>query len=369
MAGVSDVQKIRWVTEINAVKKPLMVNTSNLSGAKHVPDYEVKRLGPRVRPTSFGLFDLLAPELMSMVIRLLSCADLEGIRQCCRAGRETVLAINSYSRVLSHAPTILSVLKITQLDKSFTIEEVHHTLVNRGCTTCGQFGGFVFLPSFTRCCQNCAETNANFMPISAHAAKKAFGIKSQRALDSLPHMKTMPNFYTTNDGSYKNCSKRSITLLSRDLAQKLRNPSHVINPKHDPVYVAENTIRAYQRYMAITPLPWYCSTTGYVEHGLRCGGCILRAKGHNRCQVFTGTLFRNVEEMEVAFEILPDESIPCSIRNSGSTVNQCSRKNARDILYDGHGLLAHVRQCKWAQHIIDEKSAEARTLARYGQWS
>lgn len=362
MAVVSDMQKIRWVTEINCIKKPLMANTSSLVGANHVPDYVVQRLRPRVGPSSFGLFDLLAPELMVMVIRLLSCADLETLHQCCPVGRQTVLSLISYSRVLYYAPAILSVLKETQLAKSFTIAEIHQTLITRACATCGKFGGFVFLPSFTRCCQDCAETNPRFMPISANGAQKAFGIKSKKALDSLPHMKTIPNVYTNKDGAIKNC-KNSITLLSRDMAQKIGNPSHV-----DPTYVVKNTIKAYQRYMAITPLPYYNPLGGFVERGLRCGGCIQRARWHKKCTVFTGTIFNSVEEMEAAFEILPDESIPCSIQTLGSTVNQCCRKHACDILYDGPGLLAHMRQCKWAQNIIEEKSAQTAVLSRYSTY-
>lgn len=250
---------------------------------------------------------------MSMVLGYLPCSDLEAFHQCNSTCRETILSLTSYCRVLSHAPTILSILKKTELDKIFTIEEVYQTLVTRGCTVCGKFSKLVFLPSFTRCCQTCAETQSKFMPITTKGAKMAFSV-TKEALNSLPHMKIIPNVYTNGEGSIKSC-KKSITLLSRNIAQKLRNPSHVVtDPKYDPARMAMTSIKSYQRYMAITPLPYFSRQKGVVEGSFHCGGCVLRATGHNACIVLRDKNFQTMEEVEAAFVMLPDNSIPCLIQ-------------------------------------------------------
>ena len=270
-------------TEYEDCWQRAMIKTIDYGESWQVPKYRVTRLRRQIPHPSFGNLGKLPPELLCMVFRHLTCDDMEALHSCSTGGRIAALAFPQYRNLLKHAPTILAILKETGLARSFTITKIYETFASSLCTNCGQFGGFVFLPSFTRCCIHCAETDLRFLPISRDGAKNEFGVKKS-VMDSLPQLNVIEGYYSSFCGEIKYYKQR-LTLFSRELVKRLRNPNHELAyARHSQREVGDHSVQAHQRYMVLTPLPCFTLKSASIEKGVYCTGCALRAKEHYPCQ-------------------------------------------------------------------------------------
>ena len=167
MDKISDEQKLEWLTTPIAPRKRALFTPAGVEDRYwQKPNYIETQLRRRIGQRSLGDLGKFPQELLCMVFKHLSCDDLEALHSCSSGIRIAVLSFPKYHRVLKHLPLVLAVLKETQLARSFTISKIYETFANTLCTNCGQFGGYVFLPSFARCCMHCAETELKFMQIS-----------------------------------------------------------------------------------------------------------------------------------------------------------------------------------------------------------
>lgn len=190
-------------------------------GTWHIPEYKVMPLQRQIDRPSFGNFGRLPTELLWMVFRHLTCDDLEALHSCSTGGRIAILAFPQYHRLLNHAPTILAILKETLLAQSFTVTETYETFTSTLCTTCCKFGACVFVTSltrFTRYCIRCAETELKFMQISRDGAKKEFGVKGKRIMDSLTPLSSLEGYHSSFDREVKYYTHLSI-LVSREMIE------------------------------------------------------------------------------------------------------------------------------------------------------
>lgn len=196
---------------------------------------------------------------------------------CSTGGHIAVLGFSPYYSLLKYAPAILAILKETHLARSFNIMKVYETFTSSLCANCGQFGGYVFLPSFTRCCLDCAETNLKFLPISRKGAETEFGVKGKRIFYNLPQLAVIQGLYSSGRGTTKQYSQ-NLTLFSRELVEELSNPNHVHRARHSWRNWGNNSRKMHQRYMALTPLPCFIPKSASIEEGLYCASCALKAK-------------------------------------------------------------------------------------------
>lgn len=283
MDEISEEQKLNWLTTTTTPRKRAMINTAGPEDSWHVPKYRVTPLRRQIHRPSFGYLGTLPPELLWMVFRHLTCDDLETLHSCSTGGRMAVLAFPQYHNLLQHAPSILAILKETRLARSFTITKIYETFVSALCTTCGQFGGYVFLPSFARCCLQCAETDLKFLPISRDGAKKEFGVKGKKILDRLPQLTVIEGYYSTFAEEVKYYTQH-LTLLSRELVEKMRDPNVIPMPaRHNLREMSYLYIKAHQRYMALTPLPCFIPNSASLENGVYCAGCALGKHRFSQC--------------------------------------------------------------------------------------
>lgn len=330
-----------------------IINSTDHEDSVQVPKYRVTRLRRQIHRPSFGNLGKLPPELLCMVFRHLTCDDLEALHSCSTGGRMAVLAFPQYHNLLRHAPTILAILKYTGLAPSFTIMEIYETFVSPLCTTCGQFGGFVFLPSFTRCCMHCADIDLKFLPISRDAARKEFGVKGKKIIDGLPKLTAIEGYYSTFGGEVKYYT-HNLTLFSRELVKKMRDPNHVLSmARHEQTFLDFHFSKAHQRYMALTPLPCFIPKSASLETGVYCAGCAIRAKEHYPCE---GSDMSEYREFEVGYNpfITDGHGFACG-GGFGFRRNPCPLHIAKNRPHDSRQILSHLQSCVGAQALLKHK--------------
>ncbi|MCJ1462267.1 hypothetical protein MMC07_000867 [Pseudocyphellaria aurata] len=356
MDDISDVDKLEWLTSTTPFKTRAMIN-SNAEESWRAPKYRVTRFQRQNHRPSFGNFGKLPPELLCMAFRHLSCGDLEALHLCSTGGRMAVLAFPLYQTLLRRAPTIISVLKKTQLARFFTITQIYETFTSPLCTTCDHFGGYVFLPSFTRCCLHCAETKIKFMPLSPEGARVEYGVKGKRILQSLPHLHNIEGSYSTFHGQVKYYTQH-LTLLSRELIEKVRDPQHVQEfPRQCRRIVGDSSIKAYQRYMTLTPLGCYIPESDSTERGVYCAGCDLRAKEHQLCPRMD---IYGTEHYRTTRRVTDGYDAPCW--EMGGTQNECLIAINQFRQHDSREILSHLEGCAAAQALLKVEWAESQEL-------
>lgn len=346
MDHISDEQKLKWLTTTVSPSPRTMINSVGPKEDWQVADYSLTQLRRQIDQPSFGDLGKLPPELLGMVFRNLTCNDLEALHSSSTGGRIAVLGFPQYHNILMHAPSLLAILKKTQLARSFSITTVYETFVSTLCMSCGHFGGYVFLPSFTRCCIYCAENLPKFLPISRASAKTEFGVKGKKILDGLPQFNTIQGWYSTFCGDVKHY-KQHMTLFSHQLVYKIAHPDDTSFIRYDRKSVSHGTMKAYQRYMALTPFPSFIPKSASMERGLYCAGCALRAKEHGHCYGSDRNDLRDMHVMEN--RITDGGDIRCCLWKP------CVLNIAQDRLHDSRHVLSHLQGCVGAQALLKHK--------------
>lgn len=341
---IPEVIARRWLTITAPTAKRAMINTGDPESG-HLPPYRVTPLRREIHQPSFGDLHKLPLELLSMVFEHLTCDDLEALHSCSTGGRIAVLAFPPYHNLLQYAPSILSVLKKTRLARAFTIKQIYETFTSSLCTTCDQFGGYVFLPSFARCCLFCAETQLKFLPISRAGAKLEFGIKGTKIFESLPQLNNIPGPYSSSHPKIKHYTQR-LNLYSRELVEKFRDPNHTNYFVRDEGY----STKVFQRYMALTPLPCFIPKSASLEKGVCCAGCDLRAREH--ASFCKGRDLKMYRSSILTLDRITDGYFFCP-RNGPD--HQCAVVTEQHRLFDSRQILTHCMSCTAAKALLQAK--------------
>ncbi|KAG4444330.1 hypothetical protein IFR05_000204 [Cadophora sp. M221] len=123
-------------------------------------------------PTAeLGTLDRLPAKLMSMVLRSLDIRSFFYFRQVNRRARVLSTGLREYELVSKHGFEGLRGLLRAELAHCFTIDDLYRPLVTDKCSTCGAFGGLLFLFTAERCCFDCLQSSAHYrdLPPSAFA--------------------------------------------------------------------------------------------------------------------------------------------------------------------------------------------------------
>ena len=71
-----------------------------------------------------------------------------------------IFSLRIYQMTMPHASEVLSAIMTTNTVPWLTLSDLFDLLVTRNCIFCGNsFGGFISLPSLTRWCLSCVDTN------------------------------------------------------------------------------------------------------------------------------------------------------------------------------------------------------------------
>ncbi|PYI35199.1 hypothetical protein BP00DRAFT_388968 [Aspergillus indologenus CBS 114.80] len=222
-------------------------------------------LPPRHATTStLGRLDILPTELVHGICLRLDIRSLFRFRQVNRRGQQIVRATRLYQAVIDHALEALCVILRTNTASWFTLSDLFEVLCTKECQFCGAFGGFLFLPSFARCCFTCIREDnlPGVLPLSI--LKHRIKPRSGRRPGSIPTVRTLPGIYAMDETP----RKRRIAVVLRDAVNPLGLSDHCDNPR-----VQRSTSTTLLPYMVTTALPYFDRGSGAVQRGVSCSGC------------------------------------------------------------------------------------------------
>lgn len=208
---------------------------------------------------TFGRLERLPLEVLHEICSLLDIRSLFRLRQLNRLAREVVSTVQGYRLITRHVLEALCIILRTNMASWFTLPDLLNVLQARDCPACGFFGGFIYLPSFTRCCLPCLQTSVLFRLIQPEKARKKFNVSLGLLRKSIPILKTVPGSYSMEDIP----RKRRVYLLSEEKITSVLDKPGTTEADELPVL----------RYMAAASFPYLERSNGDVKYGISCAGC------------------------------------------------------------------------------------------------
>lgn len=116
----------------------------------------------RISKVSVGFLDQLPLELLFDILCRLDVYSLFKFRQTNIRSRQLVNSLNQYQRVVLHGLNLfcamLPMLR-TRMATEIILLDFYTALCTETCTLCGEFSGFMSIPSWTRCCSKCLQAS------------------------------------------------------------------------------------------------------------------------------------------------------------------------------------------------------------------
>ncbi|KFY14750.1 hypothetical protein V491_05921 [Pseudogymnoascus sp. VKM F-3775] len=224
--------------------------------------------------SKLGGFDRLPQELISMIFDDLDILSYFRFRQVNRHARFMSTLPREYQLIARYGLEGLRGLLRSHCADSFTIMELYRVLITPNCTLCGEFGGFLFLLTATRCCFNCLSESPKLNVISTTDFARAAGISTSQlnrsysqTLRTVSGGRYTRNYYKVKRPKKLILKEAAITALALQNALK----------EHSISSLSRVGQQIDQGFMACTSFPWYDTNTGKVEYGVSCEGCRQRA--------------------------------------------------------------------------------------------
>jgi hypothetical protein len=252
--------------------------------------------------SSIGNLDVLPLEILQMMMRELDFRSLMRLSHVSKRGWEIVDSLPEAKSIMKHAYPAMVALSQTTLIKWHSISTIYGTMRSPECTSCGDFGPFLFLPTCQRCCFHCLEDNQSFWVISVNTAIKLFNLDKKKA-NREPILRAIPGSYSVSYRITQTKRQRGICVQNvKRMALELNGPQEVlkelimesklsITEKDLALWIAEASLEPLSRDprdmwnrrtcrpiahfhgMASIPFP-FVHGKDVVEHGLRCAGCL-----------------------------------------------------------------------------------------------
>ncbi|KAI1116740.1 F-box domain-containing protein [Nemania sp. NC0429] len=216
--------------------------------------------------SGLGRLQRLPFELLSSICLLLDLQSALNFSQASRSARETIGSIPQYHRLREHSLECIWALSRTGLSHHTSISDLHAALLTELCVICGSFGGFLFLPSATRCCFACIESAPDFRIISFHSLQKESRRLATWLKRSHPVIHSIPGSYSSNEKEYTSRRK----LVSGHHALQFPRADHDEDPQAILGKLPDSPVL---RCMAACRLPYLNLATGDLQLGISCKGC------------------------------------------------------------------------------------------------
>lgn len=188
-------------------------------------------------------------------------------RQINLRSRQMVDSLNQYHRVVSHGLNLLCALLRTRIAIDITLFDFYKALCTKTCTLCGEFGGFISILAWKRCCFKCLQYAPETQVRTLAFVRKQFHM-AKAELGQLKSFKSLPGIYSMNES----VQKSRITIVSLHQAiLACRRQSHAL----PQVQLESSNLHRKFNFMGSCALPYYDKRTSIVEHGISCAGCQL----------------------------------------------------------------------------------------------
>ncbi|KXJ89331.1 hypothetical protein Micbo1qcDRAFT_206288 [Microdochium bolleyi] len=236
-----------------------------------------------------GTLAKLPNELLLLVTDQLDPLSFFRFRHINRMAHDFATTQPKYNHVARHAPTALIAMIRSQLAQTLTINDLYAPLVSHGCSTCSEFGEYLFLPTLTRCCSIITLSEDRAVPMGTFAP-----LLDRLRLVSVP-ARPGPfgnNLHDDYPATADGCGWLIAVQQPRDdnddsdktgqLIQvaDLKEPqSHLADVLRGILY-KDAVVRAVQSRMASVALLWLdaeATREDACEPGVRCKGCIVGA--------------------------------------------------------------------------------------------
>ena len=270
------------------------------------------------KPCSTGRLDILPIEILQRVLNLLDFRSLSRLTHVCHGGRAAVQSLPAYRDLMKHASTALVALNRTKLIIFHSAMSIYAALHSGNCSSCQNYGPFLFLPTCERCCYECLCSNPSMRVVTYRMAKIYFGV-SPKDLRRIPTMLSVPGTYSVR---YTVIHRKRTKLVSLKQAREVGVTVHgseesmgklVALQKNGKLTCQQlNVVRwlkdsfkePQSRYqnMSIsydTPNDRFCGMAsvgfpslrqnGILENGLWCYGCRLKFENYYRTRELDST--------------------------------------------------------------------------------
>lgn len=104
-----------------------------------------------------GALDRLPLELLYEKLFQLDVYFLFKFRQVNLRSRQMIDSLKQYRMIVSHALNLLCALLRSRLAIDISILDFYNALCTKSCTLCGEFGGFISILGWKRCCFKCLQ--------------------------------------------------------------------------------------------------------------------------------------------------------------------------------------------------------------------
>lgn len=270
----------------------------------------------RTSDMGLGSLDRLPLELLHDIMLRLDMHSLFKLRQTNLRSRQMVDSLKEYEVVVLHGLNLLCALLRTRLATGVSLFDVYYALCTKACALCGEFGGFISLVTWIRCCFKCLQGALETQVQSFAAVRKQFHLTKSES-DQLRSFKTLPGIYSMEES----IRKSRITVVSVYQAVLVSGQQPHALAQAQPANSGRNQ---KFNFMGSCALPHYDRRTGKVEDGISCAGC----------------------QLAVEKDII------------GSKGEQWAFE-ARDKVYSHDGFAEHFRWCEQAQ-LLWRSSGEGR---------
>lgn len=162
------------------------------------------------RASSLGVLDRLPPELLMAILSMLDLRSIIQFSSVCFLGRSLAHASHAYRDLVTFAFEALFALRRLGLDGAYSVADLHAALCAEQCSSCNDYGIFLFLPTVKRCCWECLRHNPQLRLLSLKDAKRVF-VLSKRSVDKLPKIHVIPGMYSlSRKPAPENCILTSV---------------------------------------------------------------------------------------------------------------------------------------------------------------
>ena len=202
----------------------------------------------------------LPMDILTQIVLSLDIRTVFQLRQVNSVARAAVDSFLEYKLLSKHALKVYCALMRTNLAGRVTLNDFFDLMCTKECVLCGaEFGGFVFLPTWLRCCYSCIQTAPQTKICEAKGLENALLWMDVADTDFFD--------FTCLRGRYTAS------------AALLKEPTQLVPLVQDgvpeiPFRFLPSTIEIF-RYVGSCSLPYYNKHVGTVEHGISCSGCQL----------------------------------------------------------------------------------------------
>ncbi|PHH63083.1 hypothetical protein CDD81_6328 [Ophiocordyceps australis] len=237
-----------------------------------------KRVNQSAARLPVGQLDTLPAELISKVLLQLDVVSLTNLRRVNRRAMDMVDSIPQYAKMLNHCPDIIRAATSMQAN-AYDCCTLFNTLSTTDCSTCGNFGAYLYLIDCRRVCSLCAVTRAEFLPIPWKVARAICAPKTanaRRALTNQQLRRRVPSILSL-PGRYFVDVQEDKAVMSKNRLRLFdeKSLSRVV-----PMY-SHNALRRFYsecwssglRNVALISAPHLFDNGVQADWGLCCLGC------------------------------------------------------------------------------------------------